>query len=56
MSWRSLEFRLAAWYCVLLMTGLGAIGVVLWFGVNYAMVAAVDDLLAARRRSSCRLH
>ncbi len=47
-SWRSLEFRLAAWYCVLLMAGLGAIGSVLWFGVNYAMVAAVDDLLAAR--------
>ena len=47
-SWRSLEFRLAAWYCVLLMAGLGAIGIVLWFGVNYAMVAAVDDLLAAR--------
>ena len=47
-SWRSLEFRLAAWYCVLLMAGVGAIGIVLWLGVNYAMVAAVDDLLAAR--------
>ena len=47
-SWRSLEFRLAAWYCILLMTGLAAAGTVLWFAVNYAMVAALDDLLSAR--------
>ncbi len=47
-SWRSIEFRLAAWYSLLLLAGLASLGAVLWFGVNYSMVAAVDDLLAAR--------
>lgn len=47
-SWRSIEFRLAAWYSLLLLAGLTSLGAVLWFGVNYSMVAAVDDLLADR--------
>ena len=47
-SFRSIEFRLAAWYSLLLLAGLASLGAVLWFGVNYSMVAAVDDLLAAR--------
>ena len=47
-SWRSIEFRLAAWYSLLLLAGLASLGAVLGYGVNYSMVAAVDDLLAAR--------
>jgi heavy metal sensor kinase len=46
--WRSLEFRLAAWYSFLLFAGLSCLGAALWFGVNYSMVEAVDDVLAAR--------
>ena len=45
---RSIEFRLAAWYSLLLMVGLGSLGAVLWVGVDYSMTAAVDDLLTAR--------
>ncbi len=47
-SWRSIEFRLAAGYSMLLILGLASLGGLLWFGVNYSMVAAVDDLLATR--------
>ncbi len=47
-SWRSIEFRLAAWYSLLLLAGLASLGAVLWFGVNYSMVAAVDELLATK--------
>jgi two-component system, OmpR family, heavy metal sensor histidine kinase CusS len=46
--WRSIEFRLAAWYSLLLLGGLTSLGAVLWFGINYSMVAAVDDLLAEK--------
>ena len=45
---RSLEFRLAAWYSLLLLVGLAALGGALWFGVDYSMTRAVDDLLVAR--------
>ena len=47
-SWRSIEFRLAAWYSLLLLAGLASLGAVLWYGVNYSMVAAVDELLATK--------
>ncbi len=47
-SWRSIEFRLATWYSLLLLVGLVSLGAVLWFGVNYSMTSAVDDLLTAR--------
>ena len=47
-SWRSIEFRLATWYSLLLLAGLASLGTVLWFGVNYSMTSAVDDLLTAR--------
>ena len=43
-SWRSIEFRLATWYSLLLLAGLVSLGAVLWFGVNYSMVSAVDVL------------
>ena len=46
--WRSIEFRLAAWYSLLLLGGLASLGGGLWWGVNYSLVAAVDDLLSAR--------
>ena len=46
--WRSIEFRLTAWYSLLLLAGLATLGAVLWFGATYGMVAAIDDLLEAR--------
>ena len=47
-SRRSIEFRLATWYSLLLLAGLVSLAAVLWFGVNYSMVSAVDDILTAR--------
>ena len=46
--WRSIEFRLTAWYSLLLLAGLATLGAVLWFGATHGMVAAIDDLLEAR--------
>ena len=48
MKWRSIEFRLAGLFSLLLLAGLASLGAVLWFGVEYNMVSAVDTLLEAR--------
>ena len=48
MKWRSIEFRLAGLFSLLLLAGLASLGAVLWFGVQYNMVSAVDSLLEAR--------
>ncbi len=48
MKWRSIEFRLAGLFSLLLLAGLASLGAVLWFGVEYNMVSAVDSLLEAR--------
>ena len=45
---RSLGFRLAALFSLLLFGGLAALGAALWFGVEYNMVSAVDGLLEER--------
>lgn len=44
----SIGFRLALLFSLLLLAGLLSLGAVLWFGVEYNMVAAVDALLEAR--------
>ena len=45
---RSIGFRLAALFSLLLLAGLISLGAVLWFGVQYNMVSAVDGLLEDR--------
>ena len=45
---RSLGFRLAALFSLLLLAGLISLGAVLWFGVEYNMISAVDGLLEDR--------
>ena len=47
-AWRSIEYRLTAWYSLLLLTTLVSLSVVLWFGIESSMRSAVDDLLAER--------
>ena len=49
--WRSLEFRLTAWYAVTLFVGFLALSLVLWTAVRYAVRAAVDDRLHQRIES-----
>ena len=46
--WRSLEFRLTAWYAAMLFVGFLALSLVLWMVVRYAVRAAVDDRLQRR--------
>lgn len=46
--WRSLEFRLTAWYAAMLFVGFLALSLVLWMAVRYAVRAAVDDRLQQR--------
>ena len=48
MKWRSVRFRLSCWFSLLLLAGLTSLGAVLWFSVEYHLVAAVDGLLDAR--------
>jgi heavy metal sensor kinase len=47
-GWRSLEFRLTAWYSSMLFVGYVVLGLALWLTVRYAVGAAVDDLLGER--------
>ncbi len=47
-AWRSIEYRLTAWYSLLLFTTLASLSVALWFGIESSMRSAVDDLLAER--------
>ena len=46
--WRSLEFRLTAWYAAMLFVGFLALSLVLWMAVRYAVRAAIDDRLHQR--------
>jgi len=48
LPWRSIEFRLAAWYSLLLFAGIAFLGGALWVGLDYSFTASVDDLLAER--------
>ena len=47
-SHRSLEFRLAAWYSMLLALAVVTLGSVVWFGIGYSMLSATDALLEQR--------
>lgn len=48
MNWRSLGFRLSCCFSALLLAGLVSLSAVLWWGVEYNMTAAIDELLEAR--------
>jgi heavy metal sensor kinase len=47
-AWRSIEYRLTAWYSLLLFATLVALGTFFWFGISESMRAATDDLLQQR--------
>ena len=44
----SIEFRLTAWYAVMLFVGFLVLGIVLWAVVSFAMEAAINDRLVER--------
>ena len=48
MNWRSLGCRLSCFFSALLLAGLVSLSAALWLGVEYNMMAAVDELLEAR--------
>ncbi len=48
MIWRSIEFRLTAWYAVALFAGFVVVTLVLLWAVRYAVVDAIDDRLLER--------
>ena len=43
--WRSIEFRLTAWYAAALFAGFVALGVSLWTAVGRSVRDAIDDQL-----------
>ena len=48
MTWRSIEFRLTAWYAVALFAGFVLVTLVLLWAVRYAVQDAIDDRLLER--------
>ncbi|MDA0205456.1 MAG: hypothetical protein O3A53_05925 [Acidobacteria bacterium] len=46
--WRSIAFRLAAWYSLLLFAGIAFLGGALWVGLDYSLTTSVDELLRER--------
>ncbi len=51
MNWRSLELRLSCFISTLLLVGLVSLSAALWWGVEYNMIAAIDELLEVRASS-----
>jgi heavy metal sensor kinase len=47
-AWRSIEYRLTAWYSLLLFATLVALGTFFWFGISESIRSGVDDLLEQR--------
>ena len=47
-AWRSIEFRLTAWYSLMLFVGYVVFSAVLWWTVRYAVRGGVDGLLEER--------
>lgn len=47
-AWRSITFRLTAWYSLMLFVGYAIFGAALWLTVQSALRAGVDDLLKQR--------